>query len=270
MNRESIFIEVEELRSRLDDFNIRLYDATIIFFEIATDPTTAYEKYLQGHIPGAAFFDHDFFSDLDNQYEYMALPVAQLPERIGRVGISQDSEVILYASGVLPAATRGWWLLRFAGHNNVRVLNGGVEAWTKAGGPLEQEPHTYEPTTFASEPRPAMFANKEEVLAAMEDESICIEYTLPQEMYGGSYIPTSRFVPVWELMVQMDGFALDDTFITRLQEMSSHKKIITYCGGGIAATINAIAHLIAGHENVAVYDGSLIEWMGEGLPVLKK
>ena len=270
MNRESIFIEVEELRSRLDDSNIRLYDATIIFFEIATDPTTAYEKYLQGHIPGAAFFDHDFFSDLDNQYEYMALPVAQLPERIGRVGISQDSEVILYASGVLPAATRAWWLLRFAGHNNVRVLNGGVEAWTKAGGPLEQEPHTYEPTTFASEPRPAMFANKEEVLAAMEDESICIEYTLPQEMYGGSYIPTSRFVPVWELMVQMDGFALDDTFITRLQEMSSHKKIITYCGGGIAATINAIAHLIAGHENVAVYDGSLIEWMGEGLPVLKK
>ena len=89
MNRESIFIEVEELRSRLDDSNLRLYDATIIFFEIATDPTTAYEKYLQGHIPGAAFFDHDFFSDLDNKYEYMALSVAQLPERIGRVGISQ-------------------------------------------------------------------------------------------------------------------------------------------------------------------------------------
>jgi thiosulfate/3-mercaptopyruvate sulfurtransferase len=71
-------------------------------------------------------------------------------------------------------------------------------------------------------------------------------------------------------MVKMDGFAPDDTFITRLQEISSHKRIITYCGGGIAATINAIAHLIAGHENVAVYDGSLIEWMGEGLPVLKK
>ena len=270
MNRESIFIEVEELHSKLDDSNIRLYDATIIFFELATDSTTAYEKYLMGHIPGAAFFDHDVFSDSGNKYEYMALPVAQLPERIGRIGISQDFEVILYASGVLPAATRAWWLLRYAGHNNVRILNGGLEAWTKAGGQLEQELHIYEPTTFESEPRPDMFASKEEVLAAMEEESICIEHTLPVEMYGGSYIPGSTFVSVWDFMVKMDGFAPDDTFIARLQEKSSYKRIITYCGGGIAATINAIAHLIAGHENVAVYDGSLIEWMGEGLPILKK
>lgn len=270
MNRDSIFIGVEELRSRLDDPNIRLFDATIIFFEIATDPTTAYEKYLQSHIPGAAFFNHDLFSDLDNKYDYMALPVAQLPERIGRIGISKDSDVILYAPGMLPAATRAWWLLRYAGHNHVRVLNGGLEAWIKAGGQLEQEPHSYEPTTFASEPRPAMFANKEEVLVALEDESICIEHTLPLEMYGGTYIPGSRFVSVWDFLVNMDGFMPEDTFITRLQEMSSYKRIITYCGGGIAATVNGIAHLIAGHQNVAVYDGSLMEWMGEGLPVLKK
>lgn len=270
MNRESIFIEVEELRSRMGDSNIRLYDATMVFFEIATEPTTAYEKYLQGHIPGAAFFDHEFFSDLDNKYDYMVLPAAQLQERIGRVGISQDSEVILYAPGMLPAATRAWWLLRYAGLNNVRVLNGGLEAWKKTGGQVEQEPHVYEPTTFESEPRLTMFASKEEVLAAMEDEGICIEHTLPLEMYGGTYIPGSTFVSVWNFMEKMDGFAPDDTFVTLLQDLSSHKRIITYCGGGIAATINAIAHLIAGHENVAVYDGSLIEWMGEGMPVLKK
>ena len=269
MNRESIFIEVEELRNKLGDPNIRLYDATIVFFEIATDPMTAYEKYLQGHIPSAAFCDQELFSDMDNKYEYMALSVAQLSEQIGRAGISQDSEVIFYASGVLPAATRAWWLLRYAGHNKVRVLNGGLDAWIKAGGQLEQVPNNYEPTIFEGEPRPAMFASKEEVLAAMEDRSICVEYTLPPEMYGGAYIPGSTFVPISDFMVKMDSFLRGETFLPRFKEKSSHKRIITYCGGGIAATVNAIAHLIAGHDDVAVYDGSLIEWMGEGLPILK-
>ena len=60
---------------------------------------------------------------------------------------------------------------------------------------------------------------------------------------------------------------LPPTSASRLQEGARFERIITYCGGGIAATVNAIAHLIAGHENVSVYDGSLMEWMGEGLPL---
>ena len=53
-----------------------------------------------------------------------------------------------------------------------------------------------------------------------------------------------------------------------LKEVSQHNRIITYCGGGIAATVNAAAHLLTGHDNVAVYDGSMYEWLGEGMPVI--
>ncbi len=140
MNRDNIFIEADELLTKLDDNNIRIYDATILFFRNKADPATAYEKYLQGHIPGAAFFDHQDFSDTSSKYEYMILPEADLVNQFGRIGISQDTEVIFYASGVLPSATRAWWILRYAGHNNVRVLNGGLAAWVKAGGKLEQSP----------------------------------------------------------------------------------------------------------------------------------
>ena len=269
MKRDNIFIEPEELLAKLDDPNIRIYDTTILFFSSDSEPESAYEKYLNGHIPGAAFFDHKDFSDPNSKYEYMVRDKTGLVEQIGRIGISQDSEVILYASEVLPSATRAWWILRYAGHDHVRVLNGGLAAWVKAGGPLEREARKYAETEFESHFRTGMFASKEEVLAAMEDGNVCTEYTLPLNVYGGAFIPGSSFLSAMDLMKGMDYFVLDDDTVSRLKKESRHERIITYCGGGIAATINAMAHLLAGNENVSVYDGSLIEWMGEGLPIMK-
>lgn len=267
MNRDSVLIEADELLARLGDPNLRIYDATILFFRTEADAPDAYEQYLQGHIPGAAFFDHQKFSDRHSDYEYMLLPQAELVTQIGQLGISQDAEVILYAVGVLPAATRAWWILRYAGHNHVRVLNGGLAAWIKAGGSLEAGARQYEETQFVGQPRPEMVVSKEDVLQAMGDASICIEYTLPLEVYGGAHIPGSSVVSALDLMQGMDTLVSDDAFASRLKEGARFERIITYCGGGIAATVNAVAHLIAGHENVSVYDGSLLEWMGEGLPI---
>jgi thiosulfate/3-mercaptopyruvate sulfurtransferase len=266
MNRDSALIEADELLTRLGANNLRIYDATILFFRTETDAPSAYQQYLQGHIPGAAFFDHQRFSDRQSNYAYMLVPQADLVTQIGQLGIAQDAEVILYAGG-LPAATRAWWILRYAGHDNVRVLNGGLAAWIKAGGSLEPGACQYEETQFVGHPRPEMVVSKEEVLNAMGDASICIEYTLPLEAYGGVHIPGSSVISALDLMHGMDTLVSDDVFASRLQEGARFERIITYCGGGIAATLNAMAHLIAGHENVSVYDGSLLEWMGEGLPL---
>lgn len=267
MNRESVLIEADELFARLGDPHLRIYDATILFFRTEADASSAYQQYLQGHIPGAAFFDHQKFSDRHSDYEYMLLPQAELVTQIGQLGIAQDTEVILYAVGVLPAATRAWWILRYAGHNHVRVLNGGLAAWTKAGGSLEAGARQYEAAQFVGQPRPEMVASKEEVLQAMGDASICIEYTLPLEVYGGAHIPGSTVISALDLMQEMNTLVSDEVFASRLKEAAHFERIITYCGGGIAATVNAMAHLIAGHQNVSVYDGSLLEWMGEGLPI---
>lgn len=126
MNRDSVLIEADELLTKLGANNLRIYDATILFFRTETDPPTAYQQYLQGHIPGAAFFDHQRFSDRHSEYEYMLLPQAELVTQIGQLGISQGTEVILYAAGVFPAATRAWWILRYAGHNTVLACEGGA------------------------------------------------------------------------------------------------------------------------------------------------
>jgi len=260
MKRENILMEADELLEKMGNENIRVFDATI------TD-----DAYLQGHIPGAAFFDHEKFSDPDSPYMCTILPEVELAAQIGNAGISNDSEVVVYACGMLPYAVRAWWALRYAGHNNVRILNGGLSAWKNAGGKIEQEARQYGPSVFEGQFRPGMFASKEEVLTSMEDSNVAIVDVLPFESYEAAHISGSICLSCMDLMQGdlkqgFDYLLPNDALALRLKEMSKHKRIITYCGGGIAATVNAVAHLMTGHDNVAVYDGSLDEWLGEKLP----
>ena len=265
MNRENILIEADKLLEIIDQPNIRIYDATILFYRNEGDPT-AYDGYLQGHIPGAAFFDHQDFSDPNNSYEYMVLPENDLAEQIGRIGIDEEAEVIFYTSGVLPCATRAWWVLRYAGHNHVRVLNGGLAAWEKAGGKIEKGARQYQAASYNGRLRPNMFAGKDEVMAAIENGDVCTVNTLNSESYEEAHIVGSTLLSCMDLMLEMAALLPNADLIPRLKPELHYKRVITYCGGGVAATVNGIAHLIAGNENVAVYDGSMNEWVGEGYP----
>ena len=265
MNRKDFLIEADELLTKLNNPNLRIYDATILFFSKEAE-MTALETYQQSRLPGAAFFDHQAFSDANSSYMYMVLPEAELAAQIGKIGIANDSEVIFYTSGYLPCATRAWWILRYAGHNNVRVLNGGLAAWKEAGGLVEQGSHHYPPATFVSQLRPNMFASKEEVEAALANGDVCTVNTLTEEIYNQAHIKGSSLLPCSDLMVDMAAFVPQEAIASRLNEEARHERIITYCGGGIAATVNGMAHLMAGNQNVSVYDGSMDEWVGEGLP----
>ena len=198
---------------------------------------------------------------------YMAPPAAELAERIGAIGIAAEHEVIFYSTGLLPCATRAWWLLRYAGHNRVRVLNGGLKAWIDAGGQTEQGNRLYEPTRFQGYPRPEMFADKEDVLTAMQNGQVCTVNTLTQEIYDQAHIEGSSLLPCSDLTTEMAAFLPNATLVERLQAEMGYEQVITYCGGGIAATVNGMAHLMVGNQNVAVYDGSMDEWGKEGLPM---
>ncbi len=257
MKRNDILIEADELLAKINDPNLRIFDATI------TD-----DVYLQRHIPGAAYFNHERFSDQGSPYMCTILPETRLAEQIGKAGISNDSEVIVYACGMLPYAIRAWWVLRYAGNKNIRILNGGLSAWEQAGGKVEQEVRHYEPMNFRPHFTLSMFASKETVLASINDEDVSIVDVLPLESYEAKHIVGSVCLPCMDLMKGLDYLLPDDRLTQRLEKFSNRKRIITYCGGGIAATVNAVAHLIVGHENVAVYDGSMYEWLGEKLPTV--
>jgi thiosulfate/3-mercaptopyruvate sulfurtransferase len=235
--------------------------------EQAAKMPTARQLYLNEHIPGAAFFDHQLFADPLSDYEYMRITDPFIAKHIGEIGIGNDTEVILYASNLLPSVARAWWLLRYAGLQNVRILNGGLPAWKEAGGDVEPGESKYPPAAFEPAFKPEMWAAKEDVQAALEADSARVENALMQDWYDREHIPGSVCLPLTDLMIGFDILRPQDEIEALVPRLPDGQRIITYCGGGIAAAVNAIAHLLVGNQNVAVYDGSLFEWKGEGLPI---
>jgi thiosulfate/3-mercaptopyruvate sulfurtransferase len=272
MKREELLIEPGELLTKLGDPNLRIYDATIMFYmgmspAEATKMPNAHALYMGGHIPGAAFFDHQLVTDPIGKYEYTVAPDRMLAKQIGEFGIENDSEVIVYASFLLASAMRAWWVLRYAGVQNVRVLNGGLPAWKQAGGAVEAGGTKYAPAVFTPAFKREMIANLAEVRAASEQGSAYIENALMQDWYDREHIPGSFCLPLTDLSIGWDTLRPQDEIEALVPTRSEGERIITYCGGGIAAAFNAMVHLMVGHENVALYDGSLFEWKGEGLPL---
>ncbi len=276
MSRNDILIEANELMQAMDDPALRLFDATV-FLAAGPDDLSARDKYNEGHIPGAAFLDHASLSDGSSDYMFMIPDETALAEAIGKLGISNDSRVVVYASESIMWATRVYWVLTYAGHRNVRVLNGGLGAWLAAGGDTSTEPALYPEATFTTSLSPSMIAGKDEVVAAMEDGGVCTINALPHSFYTGEadvpyakmgHITGSISHPFSDLL-DNEHYLDDETLKARLAEKTSEARVITYCGGGIAATVNAVALVLAGHSNVGVYDGSMSEWLGEGLPTTK-
>lgn len=268
MSNHPFLIEPRELAGVLGNAQLRVYDATIRFFAKPGEPS-AYDEYVRAHIPGAAFMDHDRLSDLDSPFMSMTAPLATLTAELGRLGIGPDSDVVVYSSGVLPAATRAWWVLRYAGVERVRVLNGGLSAWLQAGLPVEAGARRYAPALYLGQAQPSLFADKNEVLAALGDPAVATVNTLPRASYEAAHITGSTCLSAMDLMVDMSAFHPLDQIKARLAGGPAPGRIITYCGGGIAATVNAMAHLMIGHDNVAVYDGSMSEWVELDLPTTR-
>ena len=129
-------ISVDELAAQIDNPSLRLFDTSVLLHAVGQGYTSepGRARYLEEHIPGAAFINltqdwSDTTSGLNN-----TLPgVDALSRAIGKDGIGNDNLVVLYSSSHLMWATRAWWLLRYAGHTNVKVLNGNLTAWIEAG-----------------------------------------------------------------------------------------------------------------------------------------
>ena len=275
-------ISPEELAADLDHPNRRIFDATVF---LGRSPSGGYraesglEKYGQGHIPGAAFLDLiEAASDTSTGLGFTLPPAAQLEALFRSLGVSDDSEVVLYCTGHMMWATRGWWLFHYCGHRHVRVLNGGFQAWRDGGFPVVTERPEHPAGTFTARPRPELFADKDAVLAAIGDAGVCTVNALSPDVHSGEsdmsygrkgHIAGSVNV-FYDELLEEGRFRDVDGLRTALEAkgLLSAPRVISYCGGGISATIDAFACLLAGQERVAVYDGSMSEWVrDESLPM---
>lgn len=283
-----LIVDTNWLAARLDDPQLRLLDATTIL-QVSQDGDTpkrtwlGREVYNSGHIPGAVFADiPNELSDPNGLYTFTAPTHAQFSEQIGKLGVGDGTYVVVYDQGTgTPSywASRVWWLLRLAGFDQVAVLDGGFKKWSDEGRPVSTEQGEYPPAVFSGQRRPELIANADDVkLAIGDDATVIVDSLLPasysgeKNSYGRSgHIPTSINVP-FSLHLNPDNTVKSDEEVEQsLQSfglLDADKKVITYCGGGIAATWNALLLARLG-KDAAVYDGSLTEWAADpSLPLV--
>ena len=273
-------ISAQELMRQLNDPSVRIYDTSVLLMTSEQGYTSepGRERYLEERIPGAAFINlSEDWSDTRSPYNNTLPQIDALAEAIGRDGISNDNLVVLYSSSHLMWATRAWWLLRYAGHTNVKVLNGNLAAWLDAGLPVEAGAKVYAAATFSPSERADVFVSTAEMVAGME-EGVCTVNALSPALYEGTgefyygrrgHIPGSRSLYFSDLLENeffLPAEQLHQTLEAR--GMLSASRTLIYCGGGIAATLEGFACVLVGQENVGVYDGSMSEWAAnEELPL---
>jgi thiosulfate/3-mercaptopyruvate sulfurtransferase len=253
---------------------LRVFDATVHLVPAATGyrAESGIENYRAAHIPGAAFMDLiRAFSDTSTGLGFSLPAAADLARTIGAAGIGPEHRVVVYSSGHMMWATRAFWLLRYAGHEHVRVLNGGFAAWQTEGLPVQAGDEYYPPTRFEARTRPGMFTDLGGMQQAMNDPAICTVNALSPEVYAGTgemhygrrgHIPGSRNLH-YDRLMNGPRFADPDSVHRALTDagLLAAPRVVAYCGGGISATIDAFACLLMGHPDVAVYDGSMSEWV---------
>jgi thiosulfate/3-mercaptopyruvate sulfurtransferase len=168
-------------------------------------------------------------------------------------------------------ATRLWWMMKASGFDDVAVLDGGLAKWKAEGRPLSTAPARYAPAHLNLAPRAGWWADKAAVAAAIGDGQVCTINALPRGVHTGEapisygrkgHIAGSRNVP-YAALLNEDGTYRSADELRRLFEdvgAFARPRVICYCGGGISATMDALALKRLGHPAVAVYDGSMSEW----------
>ena len=274
-------VETAWLEAHLNDPDLRILDCTVLFATEANGVRveSGRDAWTKGHIPGSGFADlMQDLSDQSSALPFMMPPAAQFAEAMFRYGVGEGTHVVLYdACSDLWAhmwAARVWWMLRVCGFDQAAVLNGGWHKWTLEGRPVSTEPCAYPAARFLPRLRPALLADKREVLAKVGDRQTCLLNALTVEDHVGTavrygragHIPSSVNVPTVSLIDPVTHAYLPAEQLRAQFEAVgalNRERVITYCGGGIAASSDALVLTLLGVPNVAVYDGSLLEWAGD-------
>ncbi len=234
--------------------------------------TGAEEEYAQGHLPGAIYLDwtRDIVDENDPVPAQVA-PAEKLARVLGAAGIGDAAQLIAYDNH--PAsqfATRLWWVLRYYGHTNVRVLNGGWAKWTREGRPTTQEIPHYPPATFTPHVQPSLRATAEEVLHLKEQPNVTLLDARDEGQYTGrirrgrrgGHIPAAKHLPREAFFADDGTFQPPDALqrIAQAHDVSEEQQVVAYCNGGVAATSVLFTLSMLGFPRLTNYDGSWNEW----------
>jgi thiosulfate/3-mercaptopyruvate sulfurtransferase len=258
----------EWLLENLHHENVRVIDCQ---FSLA-DPLKGKKDYLQGHIPGAVYFDleQDLSGTIGEHGGRHPLPnIDDLIRKVENAGIDNDKTVIAYDQGEGAFAARFWWLLQYMGHNKVYVLDGGFKNWLEANSPVTVEIPVFKKAEFRLILRSELLATFEEVKEAVETQNQVLVDSREEKRYLGleepidkkaGHIPGAINKP-WMEGVKSGHYLPVPEQLQRFSDLDSNQSIIVYCGSGVTAVPNFLALTEAGFQKVKLYVGSFSDWI---------
>jgi len=275
-----LLVTPDWLHARLDDASIRILDCTTWMTPQPVGPskiTSGRPEWMREHIPGA---DHvcmvEDLSDPAGAFPYTLPDETRIAALLSRLGIGNAHHVVLYAAAQPMVVTRAWWVLTTLGHPRVSILDGGLPRWRREGRPLTDAVAARAPAEFKPRLDVAMVADAERVARAVAGSGERLVNALSPEQFAGTggahygrpgHIPGSLNIPARDLVdaATMDWQPLP-VIRARMEAAGlgeSTEPVITYCGGGIAASVTFFALRLLGRDQLALYDNSLLEWSAD-------
>ncbi|WP_204152827.1 sulfurtransferase [Leptolyngbya sp. CCY15150] len=269
----SPLVSTDWLADHLEDPQVAIADCRFAL----GDPSLGQQHYETGHIPGAVYvdLDRDLSGPVGTHGGRHPLPdLDALAQTLGAAGIQSGQAgeatlVVVYDDSRLAFASRLWWLLRYLGHDRVRVLDGGLSAWTAAG---------YELSTAMPQPTPAQFVpqvqtnwlvTRDDVLAALNQPGAVLVDSRESDRYRGErepidpiagHIPGAVNYP-WQEVTDAQGQVRSPSEQRqRWQAIAHHDQHLVYCGSGVTACVNLLSLEIAGLRSGKLYAGSWSDW----------
>lgn len=269
---EPLFISTEWLANHLQEEHLRIIDIRGHVIS-ASEPPPHYfshrDAYDTAHIPGAVFVDwtQDIIEPNSPSNDVAA------PERyaalMSRLGIDDETFVVVYDDANSMFAARFWWTLRYYGHEPVAVLAGGWDKWHAEDRPVTDAVPDITPTTFRPLPQPDLLATGESILA-QSDDVMLMDVRSPDEFAGRASradrkgrIPGAVNVPRKTLLDENGNLKspddLRELFASAGLDVAS-SEVVVYCNSGVSASFGLMALKAAGLANGRVYDGSWKDW----------
>ena len=264
------FVGADWLAEHIDDPEIQIIDARMA--SPGQEDRNVAQEYLNGHIPGAVFFDIEALSDHTSPLPHMLPRPETFAVAMRELGVNQDKHLIVYDEGNLFSAPRAWWMLRTFGVEKVSILGGGLEGWQRDDLLLEEGAVELPEGEFNAAFNPEAVVKVTDVLLASHENTAQIIDARPAARFNAEvdeprpglrrgHIPGALNVPWTELVREGElntTDELDAIFFGR--GVSYDKPIIVSCGSGVTAAVVLLALATLDVPNVKLYDGAWSEW----------
>jgi thiosulfate/3-mercaptopyruvate sulfurtransferase len=256
--RETLLATVTELQSKLGSPNLCVIDVR---------PA---EDYAQGHIPGATHFDLFGLSLVDTTEGPLKAFMFMIHHVLELRGVSESKEVLFYGANSDMRAARGVWFLEYYGHPNVKMLDGGFQAWLAAGAPITTAATPPKGASFKTAQRRDVLATVDDVLDSLNKKDVAILDTRSEGEHLGTHVRAARGGAIpgsihieWTENLDAEGKFKTNEELKSMYDKAGitlDKEVVSYCQGGYRAAHSYIALRLLGFAKVRNYIGSWKEW----------